>query len=72
MQPTAIRATSGHRDGQIGLATERTTSGYMIRFYSVYSPRLTDETAILQSLRKGHGASIAVLDESEFQFIKEN
>jgi hypothetical protein len=41
----------------------------MVRFYSVYSPRLTDEAAILQSLYKGHGASVAMLDESEFEVL---
>lgn len=71
MTPTPIRATNTHRDGQIGLAVDKHKGKYWVRFYSVYSPRLTDETAILQSLHKGHGASVAMLDESEFKWIEQ-
>lgn len=68
LEPRPITATSGHRDKQVGLAVERKPGWYVVRFYGVHSPRLTDKTAILQSLYKGHHASIALLHESEFIF----
>lgn len=68
MTPRPITATSGHRSGQVGLAVDRKHGAYVVRFYNLYSPRLTDTTAIMQSLYKGHHASIAMLNKEEFEF----
>lgn len=68
LEPRPITATSGHRCGQVGLAVDRKHSAYVVRFYGVFSPRLTDTTAIMQSLYKGHHAAIAMLTKEEFVF----
>lgn len=68
LEPRPITATSGHRAGQVGLAVEQKPGGWMIRFYDVHQPKLTDKTAILQSLHKGYHASVSILHESEFEF----
>ena len=65
MQPQTVRVISGHRDGQIGLATERTANGYWVRFYAVHDPKTTHEAEIIQSLHKGHAASIMNMQASE-------
>jgi hypothetical protein len=67
--PQTVRAMSGHRAQQIGLATERTANGYYwVRFYAVHDPKTTREAEIIQSLHKGHAASIIKLHESELIF----
>ena len=68
MPPQTVRVTSGHREGQIGMATEQTANGYWVRFYAVHDPKTTHEVEIIQSLHKGHAASIMKLQASELDF----
>jgi len=67
--PQVVTVTSGHRAKQIGLATERAKHGdYWVRFYAVHDPKTTHKLEIIQSLHKGHAASIMKLHESELIF----
>jgi len=67
--PQAVTAMAGHRAQQIGLATERTEQGdYWGLFYAVHDPKTTHKLEIIQSLHKGHAASIMKLHESEIIF----
>ena len=68
MTPQTVRVISGHRAGQIGLATEQTSNGYWVRFYAVHDPKTTNESEIIQSLHKGHAASVMKLHASELDF----
>ena len=71
LEPRPITATSGHRCGQVGMAVDRKHGAYAVRFYGIHSPRLTDTTAIMQSLYKGRHASIAMLTKDEFEWIEQ-